>query len=177
MRRLVDVLVVTLAILLLAPAMAIIAVSVKLTTAGTILRRTPRFGRNGRVFLHYRFRTMSDDRELTRFGRFISTLSLDELPSLWNVLRGDLTLVGPRPARLDEVRLDDSGWQKVLSVTPGLVSPSGLTHLDRFNSLDVRERIEPDIAYVEQRSWTTDLGLLTKAVCLSLVRGNLKRRR
>jgi lipopolysaccharide/colanic/teichoic acid biosynthesis glycosyltransferase len=64
----------------------------------------------------------------------------------------------------------------VLSVTPGLVSPSGLTHLERFNELDVRNRIEPDIKYVEQNSWTTDARLLAKAVLLSLTRGNLKGR-
>ena len=64
----------------------------------------------------------------------------------------------------------------MLSVTPGLVSPSGLTHLEQFNALDARERIEPDIQYVEQRSWTTDVRLLAKALYLSLTRGNLKGR-
>ena len=177
MKRLVDLLVVTLALVALSPVMVVIAGGVRLSTGGPVLRRTPRFGRGGRVFPHYRFRTMSGDPlEPTRFGRFIGNLSLDELPSLWNVFRGHLTLIGPRPARIEEVKLDDPGWQTVLSVTPGLVSPSGLTYLEQFNAQDVRDRIEPDIQYVEQRAWTTDVRLLAKALYLSLTRGNLKGR-
>jgi lipopolysaccharide/colanic/teichoic acid biosynthesis glycosyltransferase len=177
MKRILDLFVATLCLLLLLPLTGVIAVGVRLTTKGPVLRRTPRVGQGGRVFPHYRFRTMTGDPPaLTRFGRLIGNVSLDELPAIWNLMRGDVTLIGPRAARVEEVRLDDPGWQKVLSVTPGVCNPSILSFLDRFNQTDVRARIEPDINYIDQRSWRNDVKLLGKWVYLTLRMGHLKGR-
>ena len=161
----------------LTPPAAFIAFAIWLTSGRPVIHATRRVGKGGRVFSHYRFRTAVGAPPVwTPLGRFIGNLSLDEIPSLWNVIRGDLTLVGPRPARVEEVQFDDPQWLKILTVRPGLLSPAGLTFLDRFNRMDVRERIGPDAAYVDHHSWRTDLRLILKALWLWIKMGHLKGR-
>jgi len=153
---------------------AVIAVGVWVSTGG-LINVTRRVGQGGRGFAHYRFKTRVGVPPLpTRFGRLIGNLSLDDIPGFWNVICGDLSLVGPRPARVEEVQFEDPRWQKVLTVRPGLCSPSILTLLDRFNLTDVQQRIEPDVAYVDRRSWVMDVRLMLTALWRWLRMGHLK---
>jgi lipopolysaccharide/colanic/teichoic acid biosynthesis glycosyltransferase len=114
-----------------APLLALIAVAVAATSPGPILFRHRRTGRAGRPFEMLKFRTMwhtqngpavtaKGDRRITPLGRFLRKTKLDELPELWNVVRGDMALVGPRPEALQYPVLSDPLWQRVLSVRPGI---------------------------------------------------------
>jgi lipopolysaccharide/colanic/teichoic acid biosynthesis glycosyltransferase len=146
---------------------------------------TIRVGRGGKQFSHYRFRTMEvqsarthsgGDTALrkTRFGRLIGNLSLDDLPTLVNVLRGDRSIVGPRPEVPDKVDLKSEEWRKVLEVRPGLVGLGALTYLGAYNSTSVGERIKPELYYVEHQSLLLDLQINGQSNLLSGTHGALE---
>lgn len=149
-----------------------------------------RIGKNGRAFKFYKFRSMvpgaedmldtlldqnemegpafkmKDDPRITRFGRFIRRTSIDELPQLWNVLKGDLSLVGPRPPLPREVEQYDEYQKQRLMVMPGLTCYWQIQ--PKRNSLSFDEWLELDLKYISERSFTTDLKILLKtagAVC------------
>lgn len=162
---------------LLAPLALIIALAIKLESPGPVIRLTQRVGRYGKPFFHYRFRTRSGTPpQYTRFGRFIGNLTLDEIPTLWNILKGDLSVVGPRPEHPDKVDLNDPDWQTVLSVRPGWAGLGGLTFLTQYNQTSVKERIQPEIWYVENQSFLLDLQILAKSFYLWTRMGHLKGR-
>jgi lipopolysaccharide/colanic/teichoic acid biosynthesis glycosyltransferase len=161
----------------LLPVMALIAAAIRLTSPGPAVIATTRVGRGGRLFPHYRFRTMAGQpRRKTRFGRLIGNLSLDDLPTLWNVVRGDMSLIGPRPEVPENVDLNDPDWQAILRVRPGLAGPGLLTFLERYNQTPVKERIRPDVYYAQHASWQMDLALMASTVEHWLRRGHLKGR-
>ena len=154
-----------------------------------MLFRQGRVGRRGRLFVLIKLRTMrvappglevtaKDDPRTTRVGRFLRKVKLDELPQLWNVICGDMSLVGPRPEVPRYVDLLDPLWQKVLSVRPGVTDPSTLRLLDEEEVLskvkgdrDVfyREQLLPlklreCLSYLERRTWRSDLATLFRTV-------------
>jgi lipopolysaccharide/colanic/teichoic acid biosynthesis glycosyltransferase len=140
-KRVVDVLIATIGLILLAPLFAAIAVGVKLTSSGPVLFKQERIGRYGRPFNLYKFRSMvsdarnlqlqltiGDDPRVTSFGRFLRKAKLDELPQLFNVVRGDMSVVGPRPEVPKYVALYPEDVRKrVLSVRPGLTDQAAIT--------------------------------------------------
>jgi lipopolysaccharide/colanic/teichoic acid biosynthesis glycosyltransferase len=160
-KRTIDVLVAALALTLLSPLLASIAVGVKATSRGPVLFRQERIGRGGRPFRLYKFRSMiadapsrgpqltvRDDPRVTRFGRFLRRTKLDELPQLFNVLRGDMSLVGPRPEVPKYVALYPQGVrERVLSVRPGLTDQAAVT-LDEERIL--AQAADPEWTYVYQ---------------------------
>ena len=179
-KRVLDVLAAGAALILLAPLFAIIAVAIRLTSSGPVLYRWPVVGEGGRLLKAFKFRTMvvgADDlkRELldrneargpvfkmrndprvTPLGRILRKYSLDELPQLWSVLRGDLSLVGPRPVLVSEWQ-QMSGWQRrKLSTKPGIVC---LWHL-RGQPRDFDQWVRLDLEYVENWSLWVDVKLL-----------------
>ena len=93
---------------------------------------------------------------------------------LWNILKSELSVVGPRPEKTEKVDLDDADWQKVLSVKPGLMSLGGLTFLDRFNQTSVKDRIQPDVYYAENQSILLDIEILCKTLYFWVRMGHLK---
>ena len=114
-----------------------LAVLIKATSRGTILFRQKRVGRGGREFTLYKFRSMrcgadglrltaAGDARLTTFGGWLRRSKLDELPQLWNVLRGEMSLVGPRPEVAEYVRLENPLWREILTVRPGITDPVAL---------------------------------------------------
>jgi len=132
-------------------------------------------GLRGRVFQHYRFRKMKGEPpKLTRFGRFISSLSLDDLPTLLNVIKGDLSLVGPRPFAPEEVNLHDPVWKAVLSVKPGLTGLSLLMLKGRYNQATLSERLQPELWYAEHGSFRTDMQILGATLVAWLRMGHVK---
>ena len=139
--------------------------------------RTRPVGRGGRLVEHYRFRTMTGQLlRKPRFGRLIGNLILDDLPTLWNVIRGDICQTGPRPELREKVDLGDPGWQQILTVRPGLSGLDALTFLDRYNQTSIKDRIQPDGYYALYYSWRLDLALLVRTLFRLLHMGHLKGR-
>ena len=168
-------------LLLLAPILLAIALAVALTSKGRPIFKQQRAGFGGREFQFYKFRSMSagaeeerqqlddineaagpifkikDDPRITRFGRFIRRSSIDELPQLWNVLRGEMSLVGPRPPLLDEVA-QYSDWERQrLSVKPGITC---IWQVSGRSDLDFETWVAMDIDYIERWRPALDLELL-----------------
>jgi exopolysaccharide biosynthesis polyprenyl glycosylphosphotransferase len=184
-KRAIDITLAACGLLLAAVPMAIIALLIKLDSEGEIIFRQTRVGRGGRHFTLYKFRTMRKDAEAllpqlaahneaggpifkmkndprcTRVGRILRRLSLDELPQLWNVLRGDISLVGPRAPIPREVERYEEWHKKRLEVTPGL---TGLWQVSGRSSLTFDEMVMLDIYYIENWSLALDLKILLKTI-------------
>ncbi len=135
------------ALLVLAPLLAVLGLAVRLSSPGPILFRQERVGRAGRLFALIKFRTMREngtgplytvrgDGRTTPTGRFLRRTKLDELPELWNVVRGDMSLVGPRPEVPHYVDVDDPAWAEVLRYRPGLTDPVTIALLNEEELLD-----------------------------------------
>lgn len=168
MRRAVDVAVATAGIVVLSPLLGFIAVCVRVTTGSPVLFRQLRSGWHGRPFTILKFRTMRapryegepDASRITAVGRRLRAWSLDELPQLWNVLRGDMSLIGPRPTLPEQVVHYSPHQRRRLEVRPGL---TGYAQVQGRNSLPWPDRIDLDIWYIDNRSLALDLriGALT----------------
>jgi lipopolysaccharide/colanic/teichoic acid biosynthesis glycosyltransferase len=177
--RLADVAIASFALLLTAPVAALAVLAIKLDSRGPALYRQPRVGRHGRPFELFKFRTMvpgsdpvgigtavSDaDPRVTRVGRLLRRSSLDELPNLLNVLRGEMAVVGPRPTIPAQVELYTPRQRRRLEVKPGL---TGWAQVNGRASLPWEERIELDVWYVEHRSPGLDLRILARTARLLL---------
>lgn len=149
-------------LLILALPMLVIGVAVAAAMGRPVLFRQRRAGLRGEPFTLLKFRTMRagdgpDDERLTAFGRFLRRTSLDELPQLWNVLKGDLSLVGPRPLLLDYLPLYSEHQARRHEVRPGL---TGLAQVRGRNSLTWEQRFDLDVWYVDHRSLGLDLRIL-----------------
>ena len=176
-KRLGDFTIAGLCLLVALPLSVLIALGIRLDSPGSVVITTRRVGRGGKLFDHYRFRTMSGEPlRKTRLGRFIGNLSLDDLPTLWNVLRSDLSLIGPRPEVPEKVDLTDLDWQIALSLRPGLSGLGLLTYLDRYNTTSPQERLQPEVYFARHVSWRLDLALMASTVFHMLKMGQLKGR-
>lgn len=181
-KRAFDIVLASLGIILMAPLIAAIALALAIERRGPVFYRSPRLGRGGRIFRLTRFRTMveappevSSGARLTAVGRFIRTYSLDDLPSLYHVLRGDLSLVGPRPMEPEHVDLADPAWLRILSVRPGYVSYAILTLGNAYNGSDTTVRQRLELEYVQRQSVIFDLRILARVLAAHLrSRGNIK---
>ena len=152
--------------------MAIIAAALRITMGSPVLFRQVRPGRHGVRFTILKFRTMrsgagTDAERLTSLGRWLRTTSLDELPELWNVLRGDMSLVGPRPLLVEYLDLYTPRQARRHDVRPGL---TGLAQVAGRNLVDWEERFELDVEYVETRSLALDLRIIGRTVASVLRR-------
>ncbi len=171
-KRLFDIVASVLLIVLLAPVWLSAAAAIKLTSAGPALFRQTRGGRGGRPFQSFKFRTMRaghvhDPGEIvplthsavTPVGRLIRRFKIDELPQLWNVLRGDMSLVGPRPTIMEQVERYDAFQRRRLEVRPGI---TGLAQVNGNAEISWDERIKYDVYYVDHMSLWLDLSILVK---------------
>lgn len=167
------------------PVLVIVAILIKLESPGPVFYLSERVGQGGRSYRPYRFRTMRADvpagmppeGRLTRVGRAVRNVSLDHLPTLLNVVRGEMSLVGPRPMEPERVELEDPGWQRILAVKPGLVSWAIHCLGREYNasSQELKKRLE--LEYVDKQSMGFDLRLLWSAGrALIASRGNVKAR-
>jgi lipopolysaccharide/colanic/teichoic acid biosynthesis glycosyltransferase len=176
-------------LILAAPVIALAGLVIAVSSGRPVFFRQSRVGRYGRTFELYKLRTMKPsidgpqitsgyDARITRLGRFLRHTKLDELPTLWNVLRGEMSLVGPRPEVPRFVKYEDPLWQKVLSVRPGITDP---VTLQLRSEADLLARIEGDteqyyvnelqpsklkgyVAYLEERTWRRDVTVLCKTL-------------
>lgn len=168
-------------LLLCAPILAVIALLVRLKLGSTVLFRQQRPGLHGKPFTLYKFRTMTNARDangnllpdadrLTNFGRFLRRTSLDELPELINVLKGDMSLVGPRPLLIRYLPYYTERERKRFEVKPGI---TGLAQISGRNHLLWDKRLELDVQYVEQQSLLLDIQILLRTVIKVLKRADV----
>ena len=165
MKRGLDVLLSALGLVLLSPLLLGLALAVRLALGSPILFRQSRPGLHGRPFTLYKFRSLIDDptgarsdqERLTRFGSILRQTSLDELPELWNVLRGDMSLVGPRPLLMEYLPLYTPEQARRHEVRPGL---TGWAQINGRNAISWEEKFRLDLWYVEHQSLGLDLRIL-----------------
>jgi lipopolysaccharide/colanic/teichoic acid biosynthesis glycosyltransferase len=157
------------------PAMLVTAVLVKLTSPGPVLYRQERVGKDGKLFDLYKFRTMvndaerhvgpvwasKDDARVTRVGRILRRTRLDELPQLFNILRGDMSLVGPRPERPFFVQRHKALQGVRLAVKPGL---TGLAQVRSFYDLKPAHKVKYDYLYIQNRSFFLNIYILLQTI-------------
>lgn len=170
-KRAFDVVVSAIALVLLAPVMVIIGALVVTQLGRPVLFSQARPGRGGKVFQLLKFRTMltidegrglvTNAQRMTPVGGWLRSWSLDELPSLWNVLRGEMSIVGPRPLLVEYLPLYTPTQARRHEVRPGL---TGLAQVNGRNSLDWESRFAFDVDYIERRSWSLDLLILARTV-------------
>jgi sugar transferase EpsL len=166
MKRLLDLVLVLLALPLLVPLMLAIALAVRLAMGSPVLFRQLRAGRHGRPFALVKFRTMRegegpDEARLTPLGSLLRSTSLDELPELWNVLKGEMSLVGPRPLLLDYLPLYSPEQARRHEVRPGI---TGWAQVNGRNALSWEDKFRRDVWYVDHRSLALDLRILLLTV-------------
>jgi lipopolysaccharide/colanic/teichoic acid biosynthesis glycosyltransferase len=189
LKRVFDVTAAGLGLILTAPLLAALAALIRLTSPGAILYASPRVGRGGQVFKMIKFRTMiegadragplvtaGDDPRITPVGRWLRRSKLDELPTLWNVLRGDMSLVGPRPENPRSAALYSPEQQRIWSVRPGLTSPATIKYRHEEEMLagaaDVeaayfqvmQDKLALEMDYLERQSFWLDLRILGATV-------------
>ena len=179
MKRLLDLFLTLLSLPLVLPAGLIVAIMVARKLGRPVLFTQVRAGRHGRPFTIYKFRSMTDARgpdgvplpaeeRLTAFGRALRRTSLDELPQLLNVLKGDMSLVGPRPLLPEYNDRYNDRQKRRLEVRPGV---SGLAQVRGRNRLSWEDRFELDVAYVENRSVWLDIRIIFETLMLAVRRG------
>jgi lipopolysaccharide/colanic/teichoic acid biosynthesis glycosyltransferase len=177
-KRIFDAVASVVALIVLSPLLLAVAALVRLFLGSPVLFRQERPGLHGRPFMLVKFRTMTDAADagglplpdadrLTRFGKFLRSTSLDELPELWNVLKGDMSLVGPRPLLMEYLPLYSPRQSRRHEVKPGL---TGWAQVNGRNTLTWEDRLEMDVWYVENRSWLLDLKIIWKTIGIVLHR-------
>jgi lipopolysaccharide/colanic/teichoic acid biosynthesis glycosyltransferase len=184
--RAIDIVIATVVLVLATPIILLAAVAIKVSSRGPIFFRQARAGRDGRPFTMYKLRSMyagaDDDKELfrrhnqlptgpcfklkrdprvTAIGRWIRRSSIDELPQLWNVIKGDMALVGPRPLPFDEVRRGTPQERLRLSVKPGITC---LWQVSGRTEIPYERWLEMDVWYIQNRSFSLDLRILMQTI-------------
>jgi len=181
MTRLRDILASLVGLTILLPLLAVVAITVQLRLGLPVLFCQTRPGLHGKLFTLRKFRTMrsprsdenmlsTDSVRLTRLGRFLRATSLDELPTLWNVLIGDMSLVGPRPLLLDYLPLYSPEQARRMEVRPGI---TGWAQVNGRNAISWKEKFRLDVWYVDNRSFLLDMKILWMTVWQVLSRGGI----
>jgi len=171
-KRLLDVVGSSVALVLVAPLMLVVGIGVWVTLGRPVLFVHPRTGRHGRTFALIKFRTMReafdahgrplpDEQRLTRLGALLRSTSLDELPELWNVLKGDMSLVGPRPLTVDYLPLYSPQQARRHEVRPGI---TGWAQINGRNALSWEDKFCCDVWYVDHRTLALDLEILARTL-------------
>lgn len=171
-KRPIDLVLSSIALILLSPLLVLVFVLIRVTMGSPVLYRQERPGIHGRVFVLYKFRTMTDDRDdegvskrdeerLTSIERMLRRTSLDELPELWNVLRGDMSIVGPRPLLVEYLPLYTREQARRHEVRPGI---TGLAQVSGRNALAWEDRFRLDVWYIDNWSPGLDLRILARTV-------------
>ena len=171
-KRIIDFILALLGLIIASPILLIVAILVKTKLGSPILFRQPRVGLNGEIFEMVKFRTMKDatdskgnplpdEERLTKFGQVLRRTSLDELPELWNVLKGDMSLVGPRPLLVEYLPLYSKEQMKRHDVRPGI---TGYAQVNGRNNISWKKKFELDVYYVKNFSLWLDVKILVQTV-------------
>lgn len=168
LKRLFDIFVAITLLLLLLPILLVVALLIRINLGGPILFSQDRPGLNGKIFKMYKFRSMSNERDqhgnllpdevrLTKFGKALRASSLDELPELVNILKGDMSLVGPRPLLVEYLPLYNQQQARRHEVRPGI---TGWAQVNGRNSVSWEQKFDLDVWYVENQSFLLDIKIL-----------------
>jgi len=174
MRRLFDIALSLAAVVILLPVFAVIVIAIRVSGKGPAVFKQERAGKNGKPFMSYKFRTMKvdvdpfgpspksgEDPRLTKVGKFLREYSLDELPQLFNVLKGDMSIVGPRPLYVSQMAEWNERQKKRLLVKPGL---TGLAQISGRGELTREEKLELDVKYVETANFLADIKIILATI-------------
>jgi len=190
-KRVIDVILASIALILLSPLFAIIAIAIKIDSKGPVFFEHKRIGKNGKIIKLYKFRSMvinaeeliksftpeqmkeykenyklTNDPRITKVGKFLRKTSLDELPQLINIINGDLSIIGPRPVVADELEKYGVNKDKFLSVTPGL---TGYWAANGRSNTTYEQRMEMELYYIDNLSLKMDIKVFFKTI-LSVVK-------
>ncbi|QOQ78668.1 sugar transferase [Aerococcus urinaeequi] len=171
-KRLLDILVSAIALVILSPMLLILYVLVKVRIGSPVFFTQDRVGKKEHIFKMYKFRSMTnetdregnlltDDKRLTNFGKTLRATSLDELPELWNILKGDMSIVGPRPLLVSYLPLYSEFQKRRHEVSPGL---TGLAQVNGRNMTTWQNRFNLDVKYVKQVNFVTDIKIIFKTL-------------
>lgn len=171
-KRIMDFLVSALSIIILSPVLIVLAILVRIKLGGPVIFRQERPGLNGKIFKLYKFRTMTDAKDesgnllddeyrLTGFGKKLRATSLDELPELYNILKGDMSIVGPRPLLVKYLPLYSDEQRRRHDVRPGL---TGLAQVSGRNAITWTEKFSKDIEYVDNISLGLDISIFFRTI-------------
>ena len=179
----IDLIIAAVLSLILLPLFIIIWLLIKISSPGSVIFRQQRAGKDGEPFIFYKFRTMrtdvdpfgaspksGEDSRLTKIGKFLREYSLDELPQLFNILKGDMSIVGPRPLYLSQIAEWNDRQKKRLLVKPGI---TGLAQISGRGELTREEKLELDVRYVETASLWLDLKIILMTICQVFTRKNI----
>lgn len=167
-KRILDILLSGIALIVLSPIILIVGFLVRIKLGSPIIFKQERPGKSEKIFSMYKFRTMTDERDhngkylpdeirLTKFGKILRATSLDELPELWNILKGDMSIVGPRPLLVEYLPLYSERQRKRHNVRPGL---TGLAQVNGRNAISWEAKFEYDYLYIEDYSFTKDINII-----------------
>jgi len=173
-KRIVDIVISLPVLIILLPVFAVIIIAIKISSKGPAIFKQERAGKDGEPFVFYKFRTMkvdadpfgpspksSEDPRLTKVGRSLREYSLDELPQLFNILKGDMSIVGPRPLWLSQMDEWNERQKKRLLVKPGL---TGLAQIQGRGELTREEKLELDVKYVETAGFVADIKIVLATI-------------
>ncbi len=174
LKRGLDIFIALAAMVILSPVLVAIGITIRLSSKGPAVFKQQRAGQNGKPFVFYKFRTMKldvapfgpspksgEDRRLTKVGKFLRECSLDELPQLFNVLKGDMSIVGPRPLYLSQIPEWSERQKKRLLVKAGL---TGLAQIQGRAELTREEKLELDVKYVENAGLLSDIRIMLTTI-------------
>jgi len=194
-RRVFDFLFSLVAVVLLSPLLVAIAMLIKLDSRGPVFYKSKRIGKEGIPFFMYKFRSMfnnssgskittSDDKRITKIGKILRRWKLDELPNLFNVLRGEMSLVGPRPEVPEYVEKFKERYNSILKVKPGVTGPSQIQYVNESSILTTQsleeeysnnmlpDKINLDLEYIKNQSFVHDIKILFKTLKLLMPGGD-----
>ena len=171
-KRILDLILSLMALILLMPLMIIIGILVRINLGSPIIFKQKRPGKNEKTFTLYKFRTMTDKRDidgnllpdeyrLTKFGKFLRSTSLDELPELINIIKGDMAIVGPRPQLIKDMLFMTKEQRRRHSVRQGL---TGLAQINGRNNITWEEKLEYDLRYIENITFVEDTKIILKTI-------------
>ncbi|MFG6496237.1 sugar transferase [Fictibacillus sp. UD] len=177
-KRPMDFMLSLIAITVLSPVLLVIAILVRMKLGSPVLFKQKRPGLNEEIFLMYKFRTMTDEKDehgellpdsvrLTKFGKFLRSTSLDELPELFNILKGDMSIIGPRPLLIQYLLLYNEHQKRRHDVRPGL---SGLAQVSGRNAISWEEKFDLDCYYVDNVSFRGDWKIILLTIKKSVIR-------
>jgi undecaprenyl phosphate N,N'-diacetylbacillosamine 1-phosphate transferase len=182
-KRIFDIVILLPVATILLPVFVVIAIAIKLSSKGPVIFKQERAGKNGEPFMFYKFRTMradvdpfgpspksSKDPRLTKVGMLLREYSLDELPQLFNILKGDMSIVGPRPLYISQMAEWNERQKKRLLVKPGL---TGLAQISGRGELTREEKLELDVKYVETAGFWLDLKIILATIARVFGRKNI----
>lgn len=177
-KRLLDIVCALAALIVFSWLYIIVAVLVRIKLGSPVIFKQPRPGKDEKIFNLYKFRTMTDERDengellsddvrLTRFGRLLRKTSLDELPEAWNILRGDMGVVGPRPQLVKDMVFMTDEQRRRHTVRPGL---SGLAQISGRNAISWENKLDYDLIYIQNITFAEDFKIVAKTVINAFVR-------